>query len=87
MLLGEFKVDIFSEIKRIMAQDYQLFIVDQTVDELNQLIESGTKTQKFAAKLGLKAISTYTINSIDTSKDRHVDLLIHDEVSGVKQIT
>lgn len=52
-----FKVDIFAEIERLCSFNYELLIVDKTLDELKNIIASASKNtgkHKKAAKLGLQ---------------------------------
>ena len=56
LIPGQFKVDIFSEIKRIMDDSYELCIVKQTLMELNKLVIEGKVVDRFAAKLAIVLI-------------------------------
>ena len=51
-----FKVDIFTEIERICSFNYDLYILDRTLDELKNIITSQKSAgkHKAASKLGLK---------------------------------
>ena len=40
------KIDIFSEIEKIMGEPYRLYILDMSIDELNNI----SKTQKGKSK-------------------------------------
>ena len=40
MAVSQFKVDIFSEIRRICDFKYELFIIDKTINELESIIET-----------------------------------------------
>jgi len=51
MAVGQFKVDIFSEIYRICNFNYQLFIIGKTVDELKKIIQSRQKGKDKADQL------------------------------------
>ena len=50
---GQFKVDIFSEIERLMDEPYELVVVDGTLKELERIQASGSGEDKRAARLGL----------------------------------
>ena len=56
LIPGSFKVDIFSEIKRIIDEPYELFIVDKTYDELNNIIENQKGKYKEYASIALKLV-------------------------------
>ena len=86
----KFKVDIFSEFERICHFDYKLFIFEQSINELKNIIEKQsnaselsskrTRSQssgkdKRAAHVALKLIKFKDI-SIIKSEQKDVDLLI-----------
>jgi rRNA-processing protein FCF1 len=75
MAVSQFKVDIFSEIRRIAEFKYELCIIDKTVDELESIIEKQSGKQKRAAKLALSIIKLKKIKKIKT-KEGNVDELI-----------
>ena len=70
----QFKIDIFSEIGRIMEENYELFTLDSVVDELNKLSESKGK-DAVAAKIGLELIKKKNIKIISTG-EKNVDKAI-----------
>ena len=53
LIPGQFKVDIFSEIKRILDVPFELCVVQESIDELNKLVLAGKVSDRMAAKLGL----------------------------------
>lgn len=53
LIPGQFKVDIFTQIKKIMDHPYELCIVDKTNTELNKLAATGKEKDRFASKLAL----------------------------------
>jgi uncharacterized protein len=53
LIPGQFKVDIFSEIERILNEPFEMCIIDKSVAELNKLAAAGKEIDKFAAKLAL----------------------------------
>jgi rRNA-processing protein FCF1 len=69
LIPGEFKIDIFSEIKKNANFPYELFIIDKTIDELNKIINSKVAKAKHKeyAKIGLKMIELNNIKRIDSS--------------------
>ena len=79
MAVGQFKVDIFSEIYRICHFEYELCILDKTIDELKKIIQSKQKGKdKAAAKLALAIISSKKLKILKTKEDKPVDDLILD---------
>jgi rRNA-processing protein FCF1 len=75
MVVGQFKVDIFSELKRICDFPYEIFIIDKTINELKSIIEKQKGKHKAAAKLALTIIKNKKIKKIKT-KEGTVDELI-----------
>lgn len=76
MVVGQFKVDIFSEIDRICNSKYDLFIIDKTIDELNKIIKEQKGKHKEAAKLALALIKNKKIKKIKTTEDLDVDSIL-----------
>lgn len=75
----QFKVDIFSEIRRIADFNYKLYIVDETLDELIKLTKTQKGKDKLAAVLALAMLEQKKVIQIKTKKDKDVDNLILDE--------
>ncbi len=71
----QFKVDIFSEIDRICSFNYKLCIFEQTIAELNNIIENQQGKDKKAAQFALKIIKSKKIELIK-SEAKDVDCLI-----------
>lgn len=63
----EFKVDIFTELKRICNFPYQIAILDKTLEELEN---------KKNSKLALSLIKSKNLNIITTKRDKIVDDLL-----------
>ena len=80
LIPGEFRIDIFAEIARLMQSPYQLCIIDKTIDEIEKIIKTGKTKQKSAAKIAKKLLDTYPIKIIETDKRLHVDRLILDNL-------
>jgi uncharacterized protein len=70
MIPGQYKVDIFSEIERIMEEPFELCIVEETLNELNRLVMSGSAKDKFAAKLALVLTIQKNLKRLPSSKGR-----------------
>jgi len=62
MIPFEFKVDIFSEIRRICDFPYKLAVADSTIKELN-------KVGNTAAKFALKLVEVHKVEIIKTGLD------------------
>lgn len=76
LIPSKFKVDIFSEIKRICDFNYNLFIIDKTIDEIKKIIEFQKGENKKAAKIALQLIENKKIGVIKTDEDLDVDSLL-----------
>lgn len=70
------KVDFFSELRRICDFPFRLAVVDKTLDELGMIIKEGRETEKIGARLAKQLIAQKRIEVIPTAKDAHTDALI-----------
>jgi len=75
-----FKVDIFSEMKRICSFNYQICVLDKIIDELKKLAETGKPKDRAAAKISIELIKKKKIkiikNIAKNKRVKNVDLLI-----------
>ena len=76
LIPAQFRVDIFSEIKRIADFPYQLCILDKTIDELKTIQKNQKGKNKTAAKLALQLIKKKKIKQIKTTQNLLVDDLL-----------
>ena len=74
----EIKVDIFAEIERICTFRYELFILDRTVDEVENLIKSPLLSKRQAAKGALQLIKLKKVQILQTEGSRMVDDILVD---------
>lgn len=72
----QFRVDIFSEIRRVCDFNYSLCILDKTEDELNRIAEREKGKARERAKLALKLIRIKKIKKIKTEEEGSVDDLL-----------
>jgi len=56
LIPGQFMVDIFSEIERIMSEPFEMCVVDKSIAELNHIVATGKEKDRFAAKLALALV-------------------------------
>lgn len=77
----EFKVDIFDEIDRISTFNYKLYIIDKTLDELDNIIEKQRGKSKEAARFAKQLIKLKKLETINTKEDDEVDKIILDTVN------
>lgn len=89
LIPAQFKVDIFSEFERMMPFTYELYIIDKTIDELNNIAEKQRGKNREAAKLALALLDRYPIRHLKTAKtERHlnVDKLILKRLKTAKYV-
>lgn len=75
MIPLQFRVDIFSELERICHFNYNLYVFEQSVDELNNIIEKQKGKSRNAAKFALKLINMKNIGILE-AEGRSVDSII-----------
>ncbi|MBU1201903.1 MAG: hypothetical protein KJ583_00885 [Nanoarchaeota archaeon] len=77
LIPGQFKVNVFAEIERVMDVPYHLCIIDKTVDELKKVIVFGNTKDRQAAKLGLALVNDLlkqkSLKRITSSSSESVD--------------
>lgn len=76
LIPAQFKVDIFSEIERVMEEPYDVCIVDKTIDELKSLKIKASGKDKRAADLALQLIKAKKVRHLKTEKNLNTDKLI-----------
>jgi len=55
LAIGQFHIDIFSELERICDFPYNIYVLNKTIDELNKINDnSGKKVDRESAKLALQ---------------------------------
>jgi|SRR3989338_245283 len=74
----QFKVDIFSEIDRIIIAKYELIVLDKTVDELEKIVKNQKGRDREAAKFALKIIENKKPIMIKAKSDKKTDDVILD---------
>ncbi len=67
LIPAEFRVDIFSELERLMDRKYKLYILDKTITELKNIVRSQKGKSSQAAKIALQLIDNKKLNIINTS--------------------
>ena len=84
MAIGQFKVDLFTEIRRICDFAYQLQVLDGTIKELNKIIAEQKGKHQRNAKLALDIIKKKKITILPTSKSELSvdDLLVKEAEKG-----
>jgi len=101
MIPAELRIDIFSELKRIMFEDYKVFVLDKSIEELDKIIEKGNEREKTCARIAKEILrmnrvcilktGSKTKNFLNTLKipftsiNKSVDDLIFEFVLAVKE--
>ena len=67
LIPGQFKVDIFSEMKRICNFSYEPAVLPEIKTELEKLSE-GLSKDSFAAKLGLQLLSANRVKMLKNNR-------------------
>lgn len=70
------KVDYVEELKRILDFPFKIYIIDKTLDELDNIIKSQKGKAKADARLAKAILKAKKIPLIRTKKDKIVDDLI-----------
>jgi len=78
LAMYQFKVDIFSQIDKISTFEYELCVIDKTLDELKNIVEKQKGKNKDAAKIAIKVIAIKNIKVIKTKSNKHTDDVIVD---------
>ncbi|HYD02744.1 MAG TPA: hypothetical protein VEC16_00440 [Alphaproteobacteria bacterium] len=82
MIPSQFKVDIFSEIKRLITEPYELCVFDVSILELEKLAAS-KKTEAMHAKVALKLIKQKNLKRLPNSNNEsYADNLILESVTN-----
>ena len=77
MIPLQFRVDIFSEFQRICNFNYELYVFDETVNELKNIMQKQPSKHKKAAQFGLKLINLKNIGILK-AKGSDTDRVIID---------
>ncbi len=70
------KIDYVEELKRILDFNYKVYIIDKTLDELDNIIETKKGKAKTDTKLAKAILKANKIPEIKTKKNKIVDDLI-----------
>jgi hypothetical protein len=78
LIPGQFRVDIFSEIRRVCDFDYTLAVLDRCLEELGNLAKKGAKKDREAAILAVRLLKRKDLKIIRTKSNKPVDDLLAD---------
>ena len=76
LIPAQFKVDIFTEIHRICDFNYDLSVLDKTIQELKKITATQRGKHRAAAKLGQQLIKKSKTKTIKTNTEEYADDLL-----------
>jgi len=76
LIPAQFKVDIFTELGKLMLEPYELCIVDKTIDELKKIQDTASGKDKAGATLALRMLEKKGVKHLKTEKNLNTDKLI-----------
>jgi rRNA-processing protein FCF1 len=76
LIPAKFKVDIYSEINRVMEEPYELYVLDKSLDELDSIIETSKGKEKAFARLGKAILKAKKPKTLKTTSKDYVDNII-----------
>lgn len=87
MAIGQFKIDIFSEIGKAVDFKYEVKVLDKTVEELEKIIGEQKGKYPQRAKLALEIIGKKKIRKIKTTEGNADDILVELAKKGMIVLT
>jgi uncharacterized protein len=82
MIPAQFKVDVFTEIKRLVNEPYELCIYQGSIDELSDL-SNGNGKKASNAKTAIKLIKQKNLKTLPNSiNEKYADSLILEGVTS-----
>lgn len=76
MIPVQFKVDIYSEIDRIMTAKYKIYTLDRCIWELDKITKTQKGKDKEAAQIAKKIAQKKQITILKTDKLKNVDKIL-----------
>lgn len=76
LIPAKFRVDIYSEIERIMPVPFELYVLDKTLDELDTIIATQRGKEKASARLAKAILEAKKPKTLKTTSKDYVDSII-----------
>lgn len=78
LIPGKYRVDIYSELQRLLTDKYELYILDKSWDELNSLKDKLRGKEKEALNIGIQLLKKKDLKIIPVRNEdkAYVDDLI-----------
>ncbi|MBI3031923.1 hypothetical protein HYY69_00470 [Candidatus Woesearchaeota archaeon] len=78
LIPGSLGVDIFRELENTCNFNYELYVLDKSLEELKKIVEQQTGKDKQAAQLALKLVQAKKIKILTIPSQDYVDdILVH----------
>jgi len=74
LIPAQFKVDVFSELERIMQEPYEIYVLERSIEELHNIVKRQKGKNRDSAKLALQIIKGRV--KILAKGEGHVDDII-----------
>lgn len=87
MGIGQFKIDIFSELERVCDFNFEVRVLDKTIRELEKILKEGGGKERERAKLALEIIKKKGIKEIKTREGKVDDILVELGSKGARVVT
>jgi rRNA-processing protein FCF1 len=72
----QFKVDIFEDLKRVCNFNFEIYVVKQTIKELEKIKEEGNMNDRRAAAIGLGLIKAKDLKILDEKEGYTDDVIV-----------
>jgi rRNA-processing protein FCF1 len=66
LIPAELRVDVFSELKRIILENYRVFVLDKSIEELDNIIKNGKGMEKSYARIAKEILKRKKIPILKT---------------------
>ena len=76
MIPFQFNIDIISEIKNLVLENYELIILKKSIDELTEIMKNSKGKTKLDAKMAISLAEKFEI--INSNSEKYVDDIIVD---------
>ncbi len=76
LIPAKFKVDIYEEIRRLMNEPYDIYVLDKSLIELENIIKLQKGKEKAAARLGKAILEARKPKTLKTTSNEYVDKII-----------
>lgn len=80
MIPAQFKVDIYAEIDRLIGTEYELYVLEKSLLELDHIIETRKGKEKASARLAKAILEAKKPKVLKTTSEDYVD----DVILGLK---